>query len=179
MKNRKFASGIAVIVCILSLLVGTNKSLASAAGKVELSFSDSGKQQPTDTIAWQLNNCLDHSLGLITVANGYSTADSSKIDALSKVRSRLFDAEGIAERSELNDELCGAFELLYADVSKQALSERDREVIDKYAEEFRLAQVFITSLAEAYNVKVDEYKSAANSFPAALFGWFVDSPERF
>jgi hypothetical protein len=181
-KNTKFATALAAAVCILSMFIGTNKSLAGLAKRVEGQFY-SGVVHGTDgytqpSIDSQLQVSSDAALGLVTVAKNYHGL-ADRANDVASVRDMLIRSNRIDEKSDLNSALSPDVTLLYDAMADEALSERDRGIADAYYKDFYSAQVFIGQLAEGYNAEVANYNKYANSFPTIVFRLFVNSPDSF
>ena len=180
LKNTRFAGAVAVIVCVLSMFIGTNKSLTSLAKDVENKFYSGveadGYAHPS--IASQLRACEDYALGLATIAKNYPELEDAS-DGLIKARG-LQDGEiAVSEQSAANGYMVSRFDELYNLLGSVEMSERDHSAADAYAKDFYSAQTFIVQLAKEYNAEVVKYEKITGKFPVNIFGVVADTSYKF
>lgn len=143
--------GLAVVI-VLSVLLGSHRSLVSERGKVEEQFAP---------IAGDLQDCLDITANVLTVGERY--LEESQLAALEGSRNMLSDWHGISNGytayTRLQEEAAAVLDAL----EECDLTDKDREYI----------QGFRTDLAsEADTIARDGYNAAAEQFNSKVLGAF-------
>lgn len=164
MKFLKSYTGAMVVlaaVILLSIPLGSHRSLVAERDKVEAQF---------DLIAGDLQDCLDITANLGTVAGRY--LDYEELLGLLDSRVALEDGLGLwnipAARAAYED-LTAEAEEVFSALEGQALTEKDA----KYVQGFRtdLAAEADTIARDSYNDLADDYNARVlGSFPASLLG---------
>jgi hypothetical protein len=181
-KKRSTATVIAVILMAVFLLVGVRRSLGSAADKVSESFYsgvyDTTEKYTRPGIGDLLDERINASLGLISLASGYDLTDEA--DALRTSRESLMSAESLHDKYEANEKLTADFDALYTALDGQSLSENDRSA----AEDYNSVMVSTAALIESsgYNEAVESFVSGTlKKFPTVILWRLagVSKPEMF
>jgi hypothetical protein len=167
-KNPRFAAGAAAIVCAVSLFLGSTRSVGKLARDVRDMFYDGvpdteqGYTRPS--VDSQLQIRADAAGGLVTAAVKYAP-----VDELISARTALSSAGTIAEKSAANSELGKRFDELLDLLRNGGITivERDAELIEAYAAEFRGSQGVIE--ASGYNDAARNFSRTAKSFPVSVF----------
>lgn len=146
---------ILAVVIVLSVLLGSHRSLVSERTKVEAQFAP---------IAGDLQDCLDITANVLTVGERYLT--ESDLSALTDSREELGQRQGIAD--------------IYADYTRlqtEAAAVLDRlEDCDLTDKDRQYVQGFRTDLAsEADTIARDSYNDAAEQFNRKVLGAFPAS----
>ena len=151
---KSYTGGMVVlaVVIVLSVLLGSHRSLVSERGKVEEQFAP---------IAGDLQDCLDITANVLTVGERY--LEESQMAALEGSRNMLSDWHGISNGytayTRLQEEAAAVLDAL----EKCDLTDKDREYI----------QGFRTDLAsEADTIARDGYNAAAEQFNSKVLGAF-------
>ena len=146
---------ILAVVIVLSVLLGSHRSLVSERTKVEAQFAP---------IAGDLQDCLDITANVLTVGERYLT--ESDLSPLTDSREELGQRQGIAD--------------IYADYTRlqtEAAAVLDRlEDCDLSDKDRQYVQGFRTDLAsEADTISRDSYNDAAEQFNRKVLGAFPAS----
>lgn len=151
---RSYTGGLVVlaVVLVLSVLLGSHRSLVSQRAKVEAQFAP---------IAGDLQDCLDITANVLTVGARY--LEAGELTALADSREALGGEQGIADRyadyTRLQTEAAAVLDRLEG----CQLTEKDRQ----YVRGFR------TDLAsEADTIARDGYNQAAETFNRKVLGAF-------
>jgi hypothetical protein len=186
-KDARFARAAAAAVLVLSLFVGTSRSLGGLSRKAEAMFysgvRDEAESYARPSANSQLVARADAALGLVAVAANYGAQPET--DNLRRAREAVLAAGSIADKSAANGELGLRFGELCAKLAESgadgpfSLSERDAGLVSAYANDFDGAQRVIDS--SGYNGEVGKVLDAARQFPASLFAVraFIDYPDAF
>lgn len=151
---KSYTGGMVVlaVVIVLSVLLGSHRSLVSERGKVEAQFAP---------IAGDLQDCLDITANVLTVGERY--LEESQLAALEGSRSMLSDWHGISNGytayTRLQEEAAAVLDAL----EECDLTDKDREYV----------QGFRTDLAsEADTIARDSYNTEAERFNSKVLGAF-------
>ena len=151
---KSYTGGLVVlaVVIVLSVLLGSHRSLVSERDKVEAQFAP---------IAGDLQDCLDITANVLTVGERY--LEESDLSALADSREKLGQGQGIAD--------------IYADYTRlqtEAAAVLDRlEDCDLTDKDRQYVQGFRTDLAsEADTISRDGYNDAAEEFNRKVLGAF-------
>ena len=151
---KSYTGGLVVlaVVIVLSVLLGSHRSLVSERDKVEAQFAP---------IAGDLQDCLDITANVLTVGERY--LEESQMAALEGSRNMLSDWHGISNGytayTRLQEEAAAVLDAL----EECDLTDKDREYI----------QGFRTDLAsEADTIARDGYNAAAEQFNSKVLGAF-------
>ena len=155
---KSYTGGMVVlaVVIVLSVLLGSHRSLVSERGKVEEQFAP---------IAGDLQDCLDITANVLTVGERYleESQMAAQYSAICKGVNMLSDWHGISNGytayTRLQEEAAAVLDAL----EKCDLTDKDREYI----------QGFRTDLAsEADTIARDGYNAAAEQFNSKVLGAF-------
>lgn len=182
LKTESAATVVFVAVAVLFTLIGVHLSLARLSNKIEATFYDGvpNGEYTSVSLADLLNNRVNYSTGLVTVAYNYGidtenilTARNDLIDAL--------EAEDIPAAFNANSRLEMAWNLVYSDLEGANISEKDATNAKAYAEDLTGSQRAISS--NGYNGVVDNfYNRTLTAFPVSILRhavFFTDGPDYF
>lgn len=154
---KSYTGGLVVlaVVIVLSVLLGSHRSLVSERTKVEAQFAP---------IAGDLQDCLDITANVLTVGERY--LEESDLSALADSREKLGQGQGIADiyadYTRLQTEAAAVLDWL----EECDLTDKDRQYV----------QGFRTDLAsEADTIARDGYNDAAEQFNRNVLGAFPAS----
>ena len=156
LKTHTGAMVVLAVVIVLSVLLGSHRSLVQAREKVEAQFAP---------IAGDLQDCLDITANLLTVAGRY-----------------LDEAEsgGITEAHAAYERLLGDAETVFLKLEDCALSGRDADYVKGFRTDLAAEQDTIAR--DGYNAAADRYNERVlGGFPARVLGTltFVRPAETF
>ena len=165
---KSYTGGLVVlaVVIVLSVLLGSHRSLVGERAKVEAQFAP---------IAGDLQDCLDITANVLSVAERY--LEESRLTALEESRNMLSDwHSGYTAYTRLQEEAAA----LLDELEGCGLTDRDAEYVrgfraDLAAEADTIARDGYNAAAEAFN------RSVLGAFPANLLGrlTFVAPAELF
>lgn len=151
---KSYTGGMVVlaVVIVLSVLLGSHRSLVSERSKVEAQFAP---------IAGDLQDCLDITANLLTVGERY--LEESQLVALEGSRNMLSDWHGISNGYTAYTRLQEETAAVLDELEGCELTEKDRAYV----------QGFRTDLAsEADTISRDGYNAAAEQFNSKVLGAF-------
>lgn len=151
---KTYTAGLVVLAAavVLSVLLGSHRSLADQRSKVEEQFAP---------IAGDLQDCLDITANLLTVGGRY--LEQSQLAALEGSRNMLSDWHGISNGHTAYTRLQEQAAALLDTLESCELTERDRQ----YVQGFRADLA-----AEADTIARDGYNQAAERFNREILGAF-------
>ena len=155
MKFLKSHTGAMVVLAaavVLSVLLGSHRSLTAERAKVEAQF---------EPIAGDLQDCLDITANLLTVAGRY--LDTSELAALEGSRNMLSDWHGISSAYTAYTGLQAEAGAVLERLEGCQLSEKDAQ----YVRGFRADLA-----SEADTIARDGYNTAAETFNRTVLGAF-------
>jgi hypothetical protein len=182
LKKRPTAFAVALVVIVFGTLFGVHRSVGAQTRKIEAMFyngvyiADQNYTQPG--IGEQLAKRETAALGLVTVANHYD-ALSSLTESLREARVELMDAGSIADKYAANEKMQTAYEALYAELTRQDLTDSEKAASEDYAATLNGAEGAIQT--SAYNDEVSSFRRELGSFPVNILKnlAFVTLPEYF
>lgn len=151
---KSYTGGMVVlaVVIVLSVLLGSHRSLVSERNKVEAQFAP---------IAGDLQDCLDITANLLTVGERY--LEESQLAELEGSRNMLSDWHGISNGYTAYTRLQEEAAAVLDELEGCELTEKDRAYV----------QGFRTDLAsEADTISRDGYNDAAEEFNRKVLGAF-------
>lgn len=177
LKRRGGAFTIAIVVVILSTIVGAQRSLGEACQEITDSFSDGVYDEAWDTtrpsISSQLETCYTSANGLYTIIVNYDELQD-EADLLRQCKNDLNAATDISGKYSAYAALCDAFDVAASSVAFVELPEREQTMLDRYESNFNGAVGVISSAG--YNEAVREfYRTTLDGFPTNLMKPLVSS----
>lgn len=161
-KSHTGAMVVMTAVILLSVLLGSHRSLTAERAKVEAIFYQGDGSGYS--IAADLNECLDITANLLTVAGRY--LEENALAKLEGSRNMLADWHGITSAHSAYDRLMEEAEAVLDELERQTLTEKDAEYV----------QGFRTDLAaRADTIARDPYNQAAEAFNERVLGAFPAS----
>ena len=168
---KSYTGGMVVlaVVIVLSVLLGSHRSLTAERSKVEAQFAP---------IAGDLQDCLDITANLLTVGERY--LEEGDLAALEGSRNMLSDWHGISNGytayTKLQEEADSVLDALEA----CELTDKDRQYVQGFRTD--LAAEGDTIARDGYNQAAEEFnQKVLGAFPANLLGklTFVSPAELF
>ena len=155
LKTHTGAMVVLAVVIVLSVLLGSHRSLVQAREKVEAQFAP---------IAGDLQDCLDITANLLTVAGRY--LDEGELGELMDSRAALAESGGITEAHAAYERLLGDAETVFLKLEDCALSGRDADYVKGFRTDLAAEQDTIAR--DGYNAAADRYNERVlGGFPAA------------
>ena len=159
LKTHTGAMVVLAVVIVLSVLLGSHRSLVQARERVEAQFAP---------IAGDLQDCLDITANLLTVGE------------LTDSRAALAESGGITEAHAAYERLLGDAETVFLKLEDCALSGRDADYVKGFRTDLAAEQDTIAR--DGYNAAADRYNERVlGGFPARVLGTltFVRPAETF
>ena len=157
---KSYTGGLVVlaVVIVLSVLLGSHRSLVGERAKVEVQFAP---------IAGDLQDCLDITANVLSVAERY--LEENQLAALEGSRNMLSDWHGVSSGYTAYTRLQEEAAALLDELEGCGLTDRDAEYVqgfraDLAAEADTIARDGYNAAAEAFN------RSVLGAFPANLLG---------
>lgn len=132
LKTHTGAMVVLAVVIVLSVLLGSHRSLVQAREKVEAQFAP---------IAGDLQDCLDITANLLTVAGRY--LDEGELGELMDSRAALAESGGITEAHAAYERLLGDAETVFLKLEDCALSGRDADYVKGFRTDLAAEQYII------------------------------------
>ena len=169
---RSYTGGLVVLaaVIVLSVLLGSHRSLVQAREKVET--------ERFASIAEDLQDCLDITANLLTVAGRY--LEGGDLHPLADARTALAESGGISEAYDAYTSLTAEAEALLLALEAAPLSQRDGEYVQGFRAD--LAAEMDTIARDGYNAAAEDFNQRVlGAFPANVLGrlTFVAPAELF
>ena len=149
--------GIVVVVCLL--LWSTYNGLISSKLRVQEAFSH---------IDVQLKRRSDLIPNLIETVKGYAKHEKELLTAITKARTSLMSAKGVAEKAKANNQLADTLKSLFA-VSENYPNLKANENFLNLQEELADTENKIAYAREFYNSTVMDYNTKLLVFPTNMF----------
>lgn len=169
LKTHTGAMVVLAVVIVLSVLLGSHRSLVQARERVEAQFAP---------IAGDLQDCLDITANLLTVAGRY--LDEGELGELTDSRAALAESGGITEAHAAYERLLGDAETVFLKLEDCALSGRDAGLREGVPH--RPGCRAGHHRPDGYNAAADRYNERVlGGFPARVLGTltFVRPAETF
>ena len=168
---KRYTGGMVVlaVVIVLSVLLGSHRSLVSERSKVEAQFAP---------IAGDLQDCLDITANLLTVGERY--LEESQLAELEGSRNMLSDWHGISNGYTAYTRLQEEAAAVLDELEECELTEKDRAYVQGFRTD--LASEAVTISRDGYNDAAEEFnRKVLGAFPANILSklTFVGSAELF
>ena len=168
---KSYTGGMVVlaVVIVLSVLLGSHRSLVSERSKVEAQFAP---------IAGDLQDCLDITANLLTVGERY--LEESQLAELEGSRNMLSDWHGISNGYTAYTRLQEEAAAVLDELEGCELTEKDRAYVQGFRTD--LASEADTISRDGYNAAAEEFnRKVLGAFPANILSklTFVGSAELF
>jgi LemA protein len=151
---------IVAVVLIILFIWSTYNSLAT--GKVRISEASSG-------IDVQLKRRIDLVPNLVSTVKGYAKHESELLEKVTKARTSLMNAKGIAEKAQSDNMLSEALKSLIA-VSESYPNLKASENFLELQEELSDIEAKIAYARQFFNTNVSGYNSILVNFPGSVVG---------
>ena len=160
--------GALVLIIILSVFLGVNRTVSSYKNNVIKNFTITG-----DSVSSDLQSYIDFAkqLSAIAAANGCNTA---QLDA---ELAKLVTDDPFSGADEALNRASSAAAVVYAELSaKTNIDDRQRRTaVSCNAEMYSLISRIQNN--DAYNKAAKKYNKAANAFPASVMVFFTDTTD--
>jgi len=181
LKQRKTAVIIMIAIIVIFTFIGVTKSLNSISKDIEKTFYsgvyNESEEYTEVSIASQLENRIDASLGLLSIASA-SDEYAMEAESLRNARHELIEAKTIEEKYLANEHLENAYQTLYSLMGAKSMAAEDTEAIISYANTMDGAQKVIEN--SSYNDLVREYyNSTSRGIPVRFLKFFASGPQYF
>ena len=184
LKTVPAAVAVLAAVMVVFTLLGVRLSLDRLSGDVEDAFYegayDDGSSYVSVALSDLLNNRVNYSTGLVTVAYNYGIDTGDLLSARNDLIDAL-DGRDISAAFNANTRLESAWTHVYAALEGADMTERDAENARAYAEDLSGAQSAVS--VNPYNEKVEEfYTRTLSAFPVGVLRhavFFTGGPEYF
>ena len=168
---KSYTGGLVVlaVVIVLSVLLGSHRSLVGERAKVEAQFAP---------IAGDLQDCLDITANVLSVAERY--LEESRLTALEESRNMLSDWHGVSSGYTAYTRLQEEAAALLDELEGCGLTDRDAEYVRGFRAD--LAAEADTIARDGYNAAAEDFnREVLGGFPANLLGrlTFVAPAELF
>lgn len=163
LKTPLVAAVIMVVLIIVSILIGLNRSFYSMRKNIA-----DGYYQSSSGIQRMLDYRVEAANGLSSLADGYQSGNSAiepLQERLEQDIQALLAADSPSEQFDANSLLSGSFNGLAAELESSGAS------ISFFQNSFEEAEQAIQD--SSYNRKVSIYNEKFDSFPTVLFKWAI------
>lgn len=125
----------------------------------------------------QLKRRHDLIPNLVRVVSGYSSHERGTLDAVTAARNHAVAAKSPAEQAEAENVLTGALSKLLANVEAypDLKAEGDFQRLEQELEE---VERVIALSRQSYNLTVQAYNNAVDTFPTNIAAWFAGFEDR-
>src|SRR5690348_7897298 len=151
---------IAAIVLIVLFVWMTYNSLITAKVRIGEAFSQ---------IDVQLKRRSDLIPNLVETVKGYAKHEKELLENITKARSSLLKAEGVADKAKANNQLAETLKSLFA-VSENYPQLKANENFLSLQEELSDTENKIAYARQFYNSTVMDYNTKLSVFPTNIFG---------
>ena len=172
MYNKKIAIAVMLLMIIISIPFGGYRSLNKLYKEVNRTFYQ-GVDGDGLGIENDLNNRIDNSYNLVTIAKKYIDSENDVIKNTLKAREELVNSQSIAEKYRANLSLTEAVEELYTALGDESLGLSDQDKTYRRSLYSNLTSRNDTISHDGYNDKAAEFNSTLESFPASLISRLV------
>ena len=170
LKTHTGAMVVLAVAVVLSVLFGSHRSLVQAREKVET--------ERFASIAEDLQDCLDITANLLTVAGRY--LDQGELTDLTASREALAGSTGISDAYAAYQRLLGDAETVFLKLEDESLTERDADYVQGFRTDLASEQDTISR--DGYNAAAEDFNTRVlGGFPAGILGTltFVQPAEIF
>lgn len=125
----------------------------------------------------QLKRRHDLIPNLVRVVSGYSSHERGTLDAVTEARNHAVAAKSPADQAEAENVLTGALSKLLANVEAypDLKAEGDFQRLEQELEE---VERVIALSRQSYNLTVQAYNNAVDTFPTNIAAWFAGFEDR-
>lgn len=160
--KRPVAMAVLAVVVVLSVLVGSHRSVAALRQQTDLVFTQ-GERGDGLSIAHDLETRTELASNLIVVARRYVDAGDASLVQLRAAADALLQAESRSAKYQANRELDLAFQEVYGMLEGKALSQQDSEYRTRLNADFKSSNAKISH---------DSYNQLAQQFNEDVLGAF-------
>ena len=178
-ENRHLSSIIMIIVIVVSILLGSHRTLMSMYNKTTVIFYN-GVDNDGYGIQSELDRMIDSSSKLLSMASIYFIdSDIQLVDDATQALNDLSDADSIKAKYQTYLILDTKISLVYYALANYELTQVHQ--ISKTTLYYDIAEVKEQIGHNEYNTYTDEYNAALNNFPANILSkvTFVSHIEDF
>lgn len=172
LKSRKTAWAVLVVVVVLSVLLGSVRSVSSLRQKADQAFTQ-GTRGDGLGISHYLESRVSLSGNLITVAVRYLDGNDARVTALRQAADNLAQAQTPSAKYQANQTLQPAFQSVYDALEGLYLSQKDEDYRVRLLADFKSRDDSIrydgyNKLAQNYNDQV--LRASPGGALASVFG---------
>ena len=149
---------LAIVVIIVIAIISMYNSLVSARVKVDNAWSQ---------IDVQLQRRFDLIPNFVETVKGYTSNESETFEKITKLRTSWANAETIAEKADLDNQLSGALKTIMA-VSENYPDLKASKNFSELSEELRNTENKISFSRQFYNDSVTMYNQKLQLFPSNI-----------
>lgn len=166
LKKRSVALVVLAVVLVLSISLGSHRSVASLRQQADLVFTQ-GERGDGLSIAHDLESRTELTGNLIVVARRYVGAEDSGLLRLRAAADALLQAESRPEKYQANRELDLAFQEVYGMLEEQPLSQQDKEYRARLNAHFKSRNATISH--NSYNQIAQQFnEDVLGAFPGGM-----------
>lgn len=166
LNKRPIALAVLAVVIVLSVLVGSHRSVASLRQQADVVFAQ-GERGDGLSIAHDLESRTELSGNLIVVARRYVSAEDQNLLRLRGAADALLQAESRSEKYQANRELDLAFQEVYGMLEGQSLSQQDQEYRVRLNADFKSRNATISH--NSYNQLAQQFnEDVLGAFPGGM-----------
>ena len=149
---------LAIVVIIVIAIISMYNSLVSARVKVDNAWSQ---------IDAQLQRRFDLIPNFVETVKGYTSHESETFEKITKLRTSWANAETVAEKADLDNQLSGALKTIMA-VSENYPDLKASKNFSELSEELRNTENKISFSRQFYNDSVTMYNQKLQLFPSNI-----------
>lgn len=149
---------LAIVVIIVIAIISMYNSLVSAKVKVDNAWSQ---------IDVQLQRRFDLIPNFVETVKGYTSHESETFEKITKLRTSWSNAETVAEKADLDNQLSGALKTIMA-VSENYPDLKASKNFSELSEELRNTENKISFSRQFYNDSVTMYNQKLQLFPSNI-----------
>ena len=158
---------LAIVVIVVIAIISIYNGLVSARIKVDNAWSQ---------IDVQLQRRFDLIPNFVETVKGYAAHESETFEKITKLRTSWANAETVAEKAELDNQLSGALKTIMA-VSENYPDLKANQNFSELSEELRNTENKISFSRQFYNDSVTMYNQKLQLFPSNIIaGMFNFTP---
>ncbi|WP_426350004.1 LemA family protein [Alloiococcus sp. CFN-8] len=172
MYNKKIAIAVMLLMIAISIPFGGYRSLNKLYNQVNRAFYQ-GVDGDGLGIENDLNNRIDNSYNLVTIAKKYIDADNAVIENTLDARDSLVNSKSISDKYKANLRLTEAVEELYTALGAEELKLTDQDKSYRRSLYSNLTSRNDTISHDGYNDKAAEFNNILEGFPASLISRVV------
>ena len=172
MYNKKIAIAAMILMIAFSIPLGGYRSLNKLYKEVNRTFYQ-GVDGDGLGIENDLNNRIDNSFNLVTIAKKYIDAEAEVIKNTLAAREALVNSKSISEKYKANLRLTEAVEELYTALGDESLNLSEQDKTYRRSLYSNLTSRNDTISHDGYNDKAASFNNTLEEFPASTIARFL------